>query len=299
MHTPNVSGALWGLTSESQFALLKKSIVDHELVEENLVVLRFQGNLQAVRQQTVLTLREGERDWKFWNLLTKTQIPPDSIISDAKGQQYRVMSLGDWSESGYFSYLINEQPPQGAPAAAYATGDREPIKVLADCLQNGLGLSDDAVVIAYEKNIIPKTNGLYISLDYIGPAKCIANVNELNAAGEEIQSNSYSQLVQMDLMSYDASARRRKEEATMSIASIYAIQQMELYSMSISRNPSPWVDTSSLEPTKRLNRFTSRAQIFSVHRRVIANPPYYNTFPGQITEGGPLMPFSPQPLLEI
>lgn len=297
MPQPDMSGALWGLTSENQFALLRKTVVDHELVETNDVVVRFQGTLQAVTAQRIVPLREGERDWKTWNMLTQVQLPPDSVIADRSGKQYRVMTIGDWSASGYFVYVLMEQPPQGALAAPYATGLREPILVVADILQQGLGLSTDAVVLAYEKNIIPKNSGLYVSLDYVGPAKCIGNVNDLDPeTGAEVQSCTYSHLVQIDLLSYDASARRRKEEATMAIASIFAVQQMEKYAMSIARNPSPFVDASSLEPTKRLNRFISSLIIFAVHRKVVADAPVFETFPGALTTGGPLTPFMPAPL---
>lgn len=297
MAIPKMDGALWGLTSENQFALLRKTVVDHQLVETNDVVLRFQGTLQAVREKDIVTLPEGERNWKFWNMLSKQSMPADSIIADRSGKQYRVMSSGDWSASGYFTYLLSEQPPQSPPAAPYATGLREPILVVADILQRGLTLPDDAVVLAYEKNIIPHTTGLYVSLDYVGPSKCIANVNDLDPVNDsEIQSSTFSHLIQMDLLSYDASARRRKEEAAMALASIYAVQQMEKYAMSIARNPSPFVDASSLEPTKRLNRFISSIVVFAVHRKVVPNAPVFETFPGELTEGGPLVPFTPAPL---
>ncbi len=294
MATPNMKGALWGLTKENQFALLRKTIVDHELVETNDVVLRFQGTLQAVTPTRVLTLAEGERDWKTWNMLTSVELPGDSIVADATGKQYRVMSSGDWSASGYWIYVLQEQPAQGAAAAHYATGTREPILVVADIEQYCLSLAADAVVLAYEKNLIPKSNGLYISLDYVGPSKCISNVNEIDKeTGDEIQSSTWSHLIQMDVLSYNAEARRRKEEAAMAIASIYAVQQMEKYAMSIARNPSPFVDASSLEPTKRLNRFISSMVVFAVHRKVVPNAPVFDSFPGAVTTGGPLNPFTP------
>lgn len=291
-----MAGALWGLTSENQFALLRKTVVDHQLVETNDVVVRFQGNLQADQDQRVTPLREGERDWKVWRLRTGTELPPDSVVADFKGAQYRVMGVGDWSASGFWSYRLLEGPAQGTAPAPYATGAREPILVLADVLQQGLGLPDDAVVLAYEKNIVPASSGLYVSLDYVGPAKCIGNVNELDADGNEIQSCAYSHLIQMDLLSYDASARLRKEEASMALASIYAVQMMDAYGLSFARNPSPFIDASSLEPTKRLNRFISSLVVFAVHRKVIPGAPVFTSLGGALTTGGPLTPFTPAPM---
>ncbi len=287
----DMSAAFWGLTAENQFALLRKTIVDHELVETNDVVMRFQGTLKP-RARKVVVLREGERDWKTWDMETKTDLPADSVVADRTGKQYRVMATTDWSQAGFFVHVLQEQPAQGAAAAPYATGAREPIKVVADIIQHGLGLADDAVVLAYEKNLIPKSNGLYISLDYVGPAKCIGNVNEIDDDGNEVQSCTYSHLIQVDVLSYDVSARRRKEEVTMAIASIFAVQQMEQNAMSIARNPSPWIDASSLEPTKRLNRFISSLVVFAVHRKVVPASPLV-AFPGALTTGGPLTPFTP------
>lgn len=297
MPKPDMRGALWGLTAELQFALLRKAVVDHQLVETNDVVIRFQGDLQFDEDLKTVPLREGERAWKTGRLRTTQALPPDSVVADRTGAQYRVMGLGDWSASGFWSYRLWEGPAAGAAAAPYATGAREPILVVADILQNGLGLKGDAVVVAYEKNLIPPIAGLYVSLDYVGPSKCIANGNELDPATEsEIQSATFSHLVQIDLLSYDASARRRKEEAAMALASIYAVQQMEKYSLSLARNPAPFVDASSLEPTKRLNRFVSTITVFSVHSRVIAAAPVFDTFPGELAASGSTTDFIPAPL---
>lgn len=295
MPVPKQTGALWGLTKANQFAKVRKRIVDHEVEETNEVVFVFQGNLQPVPPEKLRILREGQRDYKFWSLLTaEKRLVNDDVIADKDGRQYRVVELEDWS---YGNYLLAEMPKQGAPAAPYATGAREPIKVLADIIQTLMRLPDEAVVVAYEKNMIPLANGLYVSLDYVGPAKVLASCNVLDPeTGAEEQSLSMSHLVQVDVMSYDASARRQKEEVTMALASIYAVQQLEKYTMSLGRNTTPWVDASSQEPTKRLNRFISSVQMFAVHRKVLADAPIFTSFPGALTTGGPLVPFTPAPL---
>lgn len=299
MPKPNMSGALWGLTEELQFALLRKAIIDHQLVATNDIVVRFQGDLQFDEDLKVVPLREGQRQWKTGRLRTKQALPPDSVVAERNGTQYLVMGLGDWESSGFWSYRLWETPPQSAPAAPYATGQREPILVVADILQHNLGLPGDAVVVPYEQNLIPPTTGLYVSLSYVGPAKCIANGNEFDPeTEEEIQSATFSHLVQIDLLSYDASARRRKEEAAMALTSIFAVQQMERYTLSLARNPSPFIDASSLEPTKRLNRFISTIVVFAVHQKVVADAPFFDVFPGQITEGGPLVSFTPAAIME-
>lgn len=295
MDMPDVSGALWGLQSEAQFALVKKDVVDFEVTETSAVVGNFLVNLQPLEAQKLEILPEGERRWKYWRALTKKKLEVDDLIQDAACKQYRVVRKADWSEAGFNEYWLAEQPPKSAAADAYALGDREPIKVLADVLASELGLAAGSIMLAYEKNFIPPVVGLYIALRYVGPAKVVSVDSQLDTTVNppvEVQTSTLSHLVQIDVMSYDASARRRFPEVALALGSFKAQQWMEKYSMQFSRNVAPFVDMSSTEPTKRLNRFTTTASVYALMRKTKAAD-YYETFPGQLTQGGPLETFSP------
>ncbi len=294
MPIPKQAGALWGLTSPNQFAKIRKTVVDYEVVESNDSVFSFEGNLQPVPAEKLRILTEGERDWKYWSLLTKEKrLQNDDVIADKDGRQFRIISGEDWS---FGDYLLAEGPPQGPPAAAYAAGLREPIKVLCDIFSHVLGLPNGAVMVENEKWIIPRNSGLFISVGAVGPDKTIGNVNEVDGDGNEVRSRSYSQLLQMTLESYDASARRRKGEAAMALASIYAVQLMEKFTMSFARNPTPFVSVGELQPTKQLNKFVSSVVVFAVERLVVPNAPTFISFPGELTAGSLTVPFSPAPL---
>lgn len=185
---------------------------------------------------------------------------------------------------------------------APTTIQREPIKVLADIIQYELELPASQVMLEFQKADIPDTPGLYVVLSYVGPSKVIANVNEHfnngtgpNFSMTEIQTLTMLHTIQVDLMSFDSSARLRKEEVAMSLRSLKAQYDMEAANMSIARMPGPFIDAHSLEGTAILNRFTTSVNITAVHRKTKVVGNYYDTFKVAVTEGGPLgVPFNPE-----
>ena len=158
----------------------------------------------------------------------------------------------------------------------------EPIKVLADILQAELGLADGMVMVINQKWIIPNTGNLFIALSYKGPGKVLGSVNTLEdvaggAGSNEIQEVSMLHEVQIDIMSYGDEARTRKEEIAMALNSQYSARAQAENSMRIGRQPSPFMDASSLEATGRLNRFITNISIGAVHRKV-KTAEYYDKF---------------------
>lgn len=157
---------------------------------------------------------------------------------------------------------------------------REPILVVADVIQQELGLKPNLVMLKYEKYNIPNVNGLFIALAYIGASTVIANVNEVVPSADgmlERQSVTMLYVIQIDAMSFNAEARLRKEEIPMALASVFAEQQMELHTMQFARKPSPLIDASSLEETKLLNRFTTTIAVTAMRQKEKAVG-YFDTF---------------------
>lgn len=143
---------------------------------------------------------------------------------------------------------------------------REPAKVVLDILKAEMELADGAIMMAYEKWDIPANKGLFVSISYMGPGKIVANVNEFDSAtNEEVQQITMVNTVQIDVMSFDSSARLRKEEVAMALASIYSKQLQEKYNMQIGRQPTAFADASNLEVTKMLNRFVTTVSVTSLH----------------------------------
>ena len=157
---------------------------------------------------------------------------------------------------------------------------REPIKVIADILAHELPLASGYITLNDEKWNIPKDNSLFIALSYIGPNKVISNVNRPDMSvtpPKEIQEVTALDMVQIDFMSYDGSARSRKHEIAMALASYYSQQLQEQYQCQIARMPAPIVDTSSLEATGMLKRFTTTISVTALYSKT-KDVPYYETF---------------------
>lgn len=165
---------------------------------------------------------------------------------------------------------------------------RAPILVIGDILLKELDLDSTQIMLTNQKYAIP-TVGLYIALSYLGPANLITRMSELVPDGfggqAELQSATWLHRIQIDTMAYNSPdggnyARDRKEEIAMALGSIYAEQLQEQYSMQIARNIAPFTDTSFLEETEMMTRYTTLVNTTSLTRKQKSTNEYYDTFPG-------------------
>ena len=167
------------------------------------------------------------------------------------------------------------------------TSVREPAKIIADIIQVEMEIAKGFVVLANEKvNIPPNHKGLWISINDMGGPP-IGNNNRSVADGQdgtppgdgmtEIQEVSMRHVLQIDILSFDGSARARKEEIPMALASIYAQGQMEKLFVQIAKHPSAFIDTSELEETERLKRYTTEIAMTALHRKT-KPAPFYDKF---------------------
>jgi hypothetical protein len=108
MSLPNVSEAFWDLEDDVLFHVVKKSVDDFEAVDTGMAIVSFPAVVQPLNPRKLLIKPEGERKWNWLTLFTTMNLDLDSIIEDAAGRQYRVMSQNDWG--GHKEYDITEQP---------------------------------------------------------------------------------------------------------------------------------------------------------------------------------------------
>lgn len=155
----------------------------------------------------------------------------------------------------------------------------EPIKLLASVIQTEMELPDGAVMLGLENFPIPENPGLYIALTY-GVEQVVGSVNQnsINGQGgyEEVQSVSMLHQIEVDIMSFDSSARTRKEEVIMALKSYNAEQLMEKNQMRIGSTPGSFTRITSLEPSKQLNRFSITISVYALHQKTLETT-YYDT----------------------
>ncbi len=148
---------------------------------------------------------------------------------------------------------------------------KEPIKVLALALQAEMWLPDTNLLLGLENYEIPETTGLYIALLY-GAEEIIANNNysgvDVNGNFQEIQSAVMLHNIDIDIMSFDSSARLQKEAVLWALQSVAAQNLMEQYGMRIAAISGTFVPVQTLEETKQLNRFRISVKVNAVHTNV-------------------------------
>lgn len=154
-------------------------------------------------------------------------------------------------------------------------------------LQAEMGLEDGQIMLGLENWQIPKNTGLYVSLLY-GPDQVVGNnnYNGLNALGAftEIQDAVMLHQIDIDIMSFDSSARLRKEAVLWALQSYTAQSLMEAYQMRLASTPGAFIPVQTMEETKQLNRFHITIAVNAVHRNVKMTPFYDSLQPVDLVE---------------
>jgi hypothetical protein len=154
---------------------------------------------------------------------------------------------------------------------------KEPIKVLAGILKQEMVLPDGQIMLGLENWEIPKNPGLYIALFY-GPDTVVGQDNVFDpATTSEVQTVAMMHEIAIEAMSFDSSARTRKQEIVQALNSVFAQQELEDNLMKISGLPDTFLPVPSLEETKWLNRFRISFHMNALYQKTKAVE-YYNTF---------------------
>lgn len=139
-------------------------------------------------------------------------------------------------------------------------------------------------MLAYQKFNIP-TDGLFIVLSPVTDQE-IARESNLEVQQDSSEAEVFRVLalheIQIDVMSFDDQARLRRLEIPMAMSSIYSEQKQEENAIQIARNMSPMINTSFLELSKNLSRYTTRVKLTAVTTLVHGDPNYYSNFRGQL-----------------
>lgn len=156
---------------------------------------------------------------------------------------------------------------------------RDICKSILDILKSEMQLENNQCWLYNSAWKIPADNRMYVvvSLDsqkVIG-TKVFYEENENGL--EEILGSNLQASLSIDILSYDNSAMERKEEILLALNSTFAQQIQEKYSFSIARNSFSFTNTSEVENSAMLNRYTLNFNVtYKTEKR--KNVEYYDSF---------------------
>lgn len=157
----------------------------------------------------------------------------------------------------------------------------EPIKVVADILQQQLGLKDEQVLLYNQKFDIPPDDRLYLVLAFLGSrtfATKTQYVNDpLSGSLVETQTTNRQEIYSVRMRSLTSEARTRNWEISPALKSTFAQQQMEQASMSIGYLPTSMNDLSRREGTAILNEYALTIRVLVAYQKT-APVDYFDQF---------------------
>lgn len=109
VHTaPRMATAFQNWMRRMQLSIVKKELVDFE-TKERLITFDTYGLLIPLTVDMLAMKQDGQRDWKWRQLFTGTEIQLDvDYVVVVDNVRYRVMAEGDYSQYGYNYYELLE-----------------------------------------------------------------------------------------------------------------------------------------------------------------------------------------------
>jgi hypothetical protein len=152
---------------------------------------------------------------------------------------------------------------------------RETILVVAELIQSQMQLENGVVSIYNQRRKLGKGRGLQVDVALLGNRPFSVRSRSVNDPARpdlvERQCANEQETIQVDVFSYDDSARLRRIEVLFALTGVAAQQACEKYAMKIARVPASFVDLSEGEGAGRLNRFALTFNVlrgYSIERTV-------------------------------
>lgn len=112
---PQLGTSFFNWLSPVQMKVVQQEPVDFEASAEVLAVPVVEMVIQPMPPRKVDRKPEGIRDWKWYEGWTTSRVEVDAVLQDPDGLQFRVETLYDWSQGGFFHLDLVEQPPGVTP----------------------------------------------------------------------------------------------------------------------------------------------------------------------------------------
>lgn len=113
---PNLEEAIYDWFQPMTFVVVSKSVDGFQDVEIGTEI-DFRGIWQPAGPQTLQMKPEGQRLWKWFDLIAQIGVPldPDYVVSYL-GVQYRVMTKDDYKLNSYIHYTLVEDFTGSGPS---------------------------------------------------------------------------------------------------------------------------------------------------------------------------------------
>lgn len=157
----------------------------------------------------------------------------------------------------------------------------ETANVLLGIISHELDLPENRCMIYNQRRIIGNTDDMHLVISFLA-AFPYGNVvryakNETTQQEMEEQVVCMQESYQVDVMSRNMEAARRKHEVLMALASTYSIQAQETHGFHIAPITGQFNDVSQLEGTARLNRYALHVTVLRAYTKT-KPVDYYSVF---------------------
>ena len=135
----------------------------------------------------------------------------------------------------------------------------ETLKLICDALQTEMGPPKGVIQIYNQDRRLPAAKGYFIDVLLLNARPFAVNkkyvVDPASTELVEQQTVNQQEIIQVDIFSYDDSARLSKINIIFALNSTTMQQLAEKWAFKIARIPASFVDASEVEASKRLNRY--------------------------------------------
>jgi hypothetical protein len=164
--------------------------------------------------------------------------------------------------------------------------NKSPIVILRDIIKTQMNLNNDRIWVYNQSKSIPTDKELFVVLEFLNSKVYSARNSYIptNTGMQEQPTMNTVEEYAIKIASVNDDATFRKEEIILALNSDYSIQQQQIYQFRIAQIPNTFLNVSSVEASKMLNRYDIHIKVFAFYSKS-NNVSYYNTFGEEIYFG--------------
>lgn len=166
------------------------------------------------------------------------------------------------------------------------------LQSIAGVIRRSLHLSGEQVILARQKYEIPSDSSLLVVLSLEEPRPIGNNSRTVPDAALGMKENQYlsmRDLVQIDVLAMTNpktganEARDKRNQVVLALQSVLSEQEQESLQYSLARVPASFANTSALEATQFLERYTATVAVF-YGEEADQYPSYFDSFDAEFIE---------------